>query len=504
MNIENYIRKLRHQELHYIVVDLGIKFLQLFPYSNSIKEDVAISCYWVDPSRLNLGMSLLNELETQCNDDVVLFQRVERNKLFFQKKLNDISFKKHITFAKFNTLPVVTFATTTCKRLDLFIQSMNGFLENCLDKHLIHEWICIDDNSRADDVTTMKTMYPFLKIISKSWEQKGHPQSMQLITQIVKTPYLIYIEDDRMLINKNTYISRMIDVLYQNSTLGQICFNKNYTETVDDVILGGILKKTNNNIYYYEHEYCETETEKQAFTNKYGICCNCSYYPHFTLSPSLIKTSVFDHISFLDETMFEYKFGLQYTKKGYKTAFLPGFNIKHIGRLTSEINDITKFNAYDLVDTKQFQEQVKYKSFLLTKKSVSDNIPVEINRINNVGWNHQRSLFKTLLEDTTVDGYVIIEKDILVPSLFWQQIKRCFVVLKNKQQRPDVVYFDVISNESRIHETGILERNLNEKLSPSFVYYISKQGATKILINYDIMNINDNKLKGFYIKPPFV
>ncbi len=41
----------------------------------------------------------------------------------------------------------ITFTMTTCKRLDLFVPTMNSFLRCCTDRHLISRWIIVDDNS---------------------------------------------------------------------------------------------------------------------------------------------------------------------------------------------------------------------------------------------------------------------------------------------------------------------------------------------------------------------
>ena len=45
----------------------------------------------------------------------------------------------------------VTFVVCTCKRLKCFFGSMENFFENCLDNHLIKEFIVIDDNSSDED-----------------------------------------------------------------------------------------------------------------------------------------------------------------------------------------------------------------------------------------------------------------------------------------------------------------------------------------------------------------
>lgn len=52
---------------------------------------------------------------------------------------------------------------TTCKRLDLFEQTVNSFINCCQDRHLISEFFVVDDNSSDEDRKKMTELYPFIK-----------------------------------------------------------------------------------------------------------------------------------------------------------------------------------------------------------------------------------------------------------------------------------------------------------------------------------------------------
>jgi GR25 family glycosyltransferase involved in LPS biosynthesis len=487
---ENLIKQLRCSKKFYAGIYLAEEFLKLYPKSNTLRDEYAFCCFYTNSNQK--GLQLLNEIEEDRHGDVELMERVLYNKKlflkFFEENTDHVqSYGKLLQHSNEMKIHSVTFSTTTCRRLDLFIKSMDAFLENCVDKYLISRWICVDDNSSEEDRQIMKTKYPFFEFILKDETNKGHPESLQFITSIVDTPYLIHIEDDRMLVDKRRYISDMIDVLESNDYIGQIAFNHNYSETLNDNIKGGVLKKTPNNVFYYEHEYCITEDDKKQFIKKHGFTSNCNYYPHFTLSPSMIKTKIFKQLEFKKEKWFEFNFGLRYVQAGFITTFLPGYHIKHIGRLTSQMNEMNILNAYDLLNTEQFRDKIKYKSFMINLDRRSDRLekmnlqiqnnflPKNIIRISAIDGlklkinprlrslcrrnNFQMrpgvigcalshiQLYQKLLEDTEVDGYVIFEDDVISNESFPMQMRRTFTIAENRLS-PDVLFLTTIKDKN--------------------------------------------------------
>jgi GR25 family glycosyltransferase involved in LPS biosynthesis len=505
---ENLITKLRHSEKYYAGAYLAEEFLKLYPKSNTLRDEYAFCCFYINKNQK--GLQLLNEIEEDRHGNVELMERVLYNKKLFLKFFEDTdpttwkktSMASNATEHIVMKIHSVTFSTTTCRRLDLFVKSMDAFLENCVDKYLISRWICVDDNSSEEDRKIMKEKYPFFEFVWKDYTNKGHPESLQIITSMVDTPYLIHIEDDRMLVDKRRYISDMVDVLDSNDNIGQIAFNHNYSETLNDNIKGGILKKTPNNVFYYEHEYCLTEDDKNQFIEKHGFVSNCNYYPHFTLSPSMIKTKIFKQLKFIKERWFEFNFGLRYVQAGYVTTFLPGYHIKHIGRLTSQMNDINILNAYDLLNTEQFREKIKYKSFMINldrrpdrlekmNKQIQDNLlPTDIIRISAIDGlklkinprlrslcrknNFQMrpgvigcalshiQLYQKLLEDTEVDGYVIFEDDVISNKSFPMQMRRIFTIAESRPI-PDVLFLTTTIQATPEERSTLLAEYLNMK-----------------------------------------
>ena len=123
----------------------------------------------------------------------------------------------------------VTFVVCTCKRLKCFFGSMKNFFENCLDHHLIKEFIVIDDNSSDEDRKAMKDKYPNFKFILKGPEEKGHSKSLNMIPKLVNTQYFLNWEDDTLFLNPKNYISDAIKILESNQAtslnIKQVLFN---------------------------------------------------------------------------------------------------------------------------------------------------------------------------------------------------------------------------------------------------------------------------------------
>ena len=291
----------------------------------------------------------------------------------------------------------ITITMTTCKRFDLFERTVNSFLECCIDKDLITEWIVIDDNSSEKDREKMKELYPFINFIFKKTEEKGHVQSMNMFYDLVKTPYMFNMEDDWEFFYKDNYLTRCLKVLSLNEKYGQCLVNKSYGEGNESFeSIGGILHSFSGKNYYFEHHFINNENDtrqeimkysnvlsKTSFTNQY-------YWPHFSFRVGLTKMSVLKDIGrFNSVNHFEMEYAYRYVNKGYTTVFLDSIYCSHIGRRTNEINDKTKPNAYELNQVNQFGEKLTENP----KDVVTQNEFVTQNEVGN------ESQFKTSVEN---------------------------------------------------------------------------------------------------------
>jgi glycosyltransferase involved in cell wall biosynthesis len=266
-------------------------------------------------------------------------------------------------------LGIITITMTSCKRLKLFKATVSSFIECCLDLHLVQEWICVDDNSAEEDRSCMTNLFPFIRFINKTQEQRGHGESMNIIRNEVRTPYFFHLEDDWKFYEKRQYMTDCLDVLNSTNntiandyvghiynkeliTIGQCVVNVNYSLTHESIcIKGGHRMTTERGMRFVLHEYCPTDDEKIAWVKKHGQAKSQCHWPHFSLNPSMIRTSALKQIGpFENRPHFEGNYAQKYTEMGFMTAYLDGIHCRHSG-------DVGK-NAYALNDMVQWLEKL--------------------------------------------------------------------------------------------------------------------------------------------------
>jgi len=255
--------------------------------------------------------------------------------------------------------PRVIITFTTCKRFDLFQQTVNSILNMWTDVNMIDYWYCVDDNSSEEDRAKMRQAYPWMDYYMKSPEEKGHRASMKIIwdkLNELRPEYWIHMEDDFLFHTPGSYVHKARQMMTDARTAGynvrQILYNRNYGETVRDYKIQGhkILRRTAHEVALHQHKAGGGEFN-------YG---NCHYWPHYSFRPSLIDVSAILAIGNYDtpNQFFEMDYANQWTTLGYVSGFYNHITNRHIGRLTSERNDRTQPNAYELNNESQFTAAV--------------------------------------------------------------------------------------------------------------------------------------------------
>ena len=273
-----------------------------------------------------------------------------------------------------NTSPHVIITFTTCKRLDLFQQTVNSILNMWADINMIDYWYCVDDNSSEEDRSFMEKNYPWIDYYMKCPQEKGHRSSMNIIwdkLNEIKPKYWIHMEDDFLFHTPGSYIEKAIQMMADSQNSGynirQILYNRNYGETVRDYKIQGhrLLRRITHEVALHQHK---------GDCNDIGYD-NCHYWPHYSFRPSLIDVSTILTVGNYDTPnhFFEMDFANKWTKLGFMSGFYNQITNRHIGRLTSERNDRTRPNAYELNDESQF---VAVKSF--DKPEIDRNIIVSV------------------------------------------------------------------------------------------------------------------------------
>jgi GR25 family glycosyltransferase involved in LPS biosynthesis len=263
--------------------------------------------------------------------------------LLFEKNRNLIT--KYLLY-NFNNKPnpkiIITFIT--CKRLNLFQQTINSILNNWEDKDKIDYWYCVDENSSVEDRNKMTKDYPFIEYYFKDHKQKSHRNSMNIIwnkLNELKPKYWIHMEDDFLFYHPMKYVSHSIFALenMKNMNIKQVLFNRNYGQTIEDYNIKG--HNISINMDYVVHNY-------NTLSNFPYI--NCHYWPNYSFRPSIIDVETILSIGNYDSdnSFFEMDYANKYTKLGYKSAFFNLITNIHIGRSISKKYSDDIPNAYEL------------------------------------------------------------------------------------------------------------------------------------------------------------
>jgi len=235
---------------------------------------------------------------------------------------------------------------TTCKRLDLFKQTVNSILRTWTDLDQVDLFFCVDDNSSESDRDIMRSRFPFFEYYMKGPTEKGHRESMNIIWKKLKDvnpEYWIHLEDDWLFFKREAYVVRSMKALttYEHQNVHQILFNRNYAELYAthgwDIGGGQILDR--DTLLHVKDMKIEGR--------------NCSYWPHYSFRPSIIRASKILELGNYNSpnTFFEQEYANRWNSKGFKSAFFNTICSLHIGKLTS---DKSGRNAYTLNDISQF------------------------------------------------------------------------------------------------------------------------------------------------------
>ncbi len=260
----------------------------------------------------------------------------------------------------------IIFTITTCKRFDLFEKTMNSLLNCTSDRELamIGQWLCVDDNSCAEDREKMMQLYPFFTFHWKSPEQKGHIQSMNIIRNYVLQsgfPYTFHMEDDWQSVCAMNYIERSLEIMAENPRIKQVIHNRNYGQLIraqDIELNGGILSYTSGSRdRYVLHQFIHQESpEFAAYLERIGRKATMVNWPHYSLNPSILDVEVYRRCGAFEKVTwhFEFDYANRFLCAGFQTAFLDGIFRLHIGKILGS-TVVNEKNAYELNEEAKFE-----------------------------------------------------------------------------------------------------------------------------------------------------
>ena len=289
-----------------------------------------------------------------------LFELPKNIKTMFHNKTVNIRKNKNEN-EKIN----VFISFTTCKRFDLFKQTLGSILNHWLDVEKIDYWFCVDDNSSKKDRELMKSTFPWITYYMKSESEKGHRESMNIIwdkLSELKPKYWIHMEDDFLFYTRRNYVEDSITILkkyHDSKNVRQVLFNRSYAETIEHTNTKG-------------HIVLEAKTSEECIpvllhnhnTSEQFHFPNCCYWPDYSFRPSMIDVDTILGLGNYntENQFFEMDYAYKWYNAGYRSAFFNMVCCRHIGRLTSDRHDKTKPNSYELNNTLQFNLDKSHES----------------------------------------------------------------------------------------------------------------------------------------------
>ena len=403
---------------------------------------------------------------------------------------------------------MITF--TTCKRLELFKQTIHSILLHWKDLDVITHWFCVDDNSSAADRLEMAHSYPWIHFYMKSESEKGHCKSMNIIwdkLNTVRPKYWIHMEDDFLFYHPSYYIKPFLIFLSSNkNNVKQIVYNRNYAETIHDYGVEGHVATDVPQIVLHDHH-----SEPKSYLN-------CHYWPHYSFRPSICAVEPILQLGHFDlsSSFFEKEYAERWTNAQYKTAFYNRITHKHMGRLTTEMGKVK--NAYDLNQESQFGNHSFIKIINLERRiDRKQNMQNQLGSLrpscvtavdgnsldpsqalrtlfdgNDFGSRRgvvgcalsHYQLWQQLIADTVHDYYVVLEDDTTLCEQFKEKLD---TVLKDKEKDLVFLGYHMFSNQREelkevydsISESTFHPFQQELFVGGTFAYIIYKSGAQK-------------------------
>lgn len=215
----------------------------------------------------------------------------------------------------------ITLTITTCKRINYFKQTIEAFLNNCIDASEIKRIIVSDDRSPESERSEMQNHYPKFEFV---WRDCGHARSLDLLFKMVHTEYFFHLEDDRPMLRKIELLKYCREVMTISNIDSFICGLNIGSKTPN-------IHKHNNESYYI-HKFIDDGRFWSDWDQG-----NTSW-PGFYLAPGMHRTSSIISIPYEPVPQHERSYALKYHAAGFKVAFNCGRQI---------FGHLTEISAYD-------------------------------------------------------------------------------------------------------------------------------------------------------------
>ena len=245
-------------------------------------------------------------------------------------------------------LPDVTLVLCTCRRLPLFLETLYSLRSNLPELADVSRIVVIDDNSSAADRLVMRRELSQAEFVFKSHADAGHARSLNMMLALVRTPWLVYWEDDCVLQTRGEWLSKARAALSGKSTLISVSFDPSIENDV---------RCAQHRTWRPEAAALELRTHIPETLERYRPPSEFLYqrdpWPGFSLKPNMLAVQRARQVGPFAEhepDHMEYEFGLRCLQCGMRTAILPGPVIRDIGAASSAYILNGRPRSYDRIE----------------------------------------------------------------------------------------------------------------------------------------------------------
>ena len=247
---------------------------------------------------------------------------------------------------------MIALTITSCKRLELFLKTIDSLSNNLIDKELIELIIHYDDSSSNEDRSVMSTKlqekFPNTRILRKFYQKdciqsdKRHRHIMRdwmSNIQSLNIEYVFHIEDD-WLFEHNFNLTDALDILKNNPEVALVGF----AQLLRNPPLEFEKPKQIGNFWQWIYmadrptqDLLFMDYDEMSKSEIPGYWCYFINWPYFSFRPGLHDVKKLSQLNNFSEEgeSFELEFAKEFAKK------FKSYN--HITRICRHIGDISSY-----------------------------------------------------------------------------------------------------------------------------------------------------------------
>lgn len=213
----------------------------------------------------------------------------------------------------------ISFVFCTCRRLRMLRETVASVRKNLSDFGRVPSITVIDDNSSFDDRCVMLQELPGFTFVLKAEHEKGHAGSLNWMLRSVRTPYVVYWEDDCVLTARGDWIGHAHEVVTHNEDIVSVSFD----QSIENDPRCAAKREWTRHDLPRPHRL-----SVPANPSRYHVPRDFLYardlWPGFSLKPSLLAVErLRKRVGWFSETELdhmEYEFALRCVHAGARTA----------------------------------------------------------------------------------------------------------------------------------------------------------------------------------------